>query len=182
MTERLFNNDMTPLMVAFGCETGSAEPGDGRAEEAVGDGKIKQAVAGRTGRLIQSDQMLIQLAISVRIVDIARQITHPLGKPLPCSLNEFVEMKLAIPGDISFHGIGEVRAPLLRAHVGQVDADKTELFGQLAVVRQVVECRDDQTLRQVARGAKDHYRAGRRRGRTRRLSRNSGLGMAIWPV
>jgi len=91
---------------------------------------------------------------------------------LPCGQYEFVEMKLAIFRDVSFHCIREVRAPLLRAHVGQVDANKTKFFGQLVVVCQVVERRNDQTLRQVAGRAKNHHRAGRRYDGTRGLLRS----------
>jgi len=64
--------------------------------------------------------MLAQPAISLRIGEIARQIAHPLGKPLPCCLHEFVEMEFATFSHVSFHCIGEVSAPLLRAHLGQV--------------------------------------------------------------
>src|SRR5580704_15286350 len=43
VTERLFDNDTTPLTAVFGCEPGGSERSDRRAEEAVGDRKIKQA-------------------------------------------------------------------------------------------------------------------------------------------
>src|SRR5262249_44482228 len=97
---------------------------------------------------------------SLRIVEIAGQIAHPLGEPLPCGLREFVEMELAIMSGESFHCIGEVRTPLLRAHLGQVDANETKFLGQLVIVCQVVECRHDETLSQVAGCTENHHRAG----------------------
>src|SRR6516164_9672223 len=115
--------------------------------------------------------MLAQPAISLRIVEIARQITHPLSEPLPCGLYKFIEMELAITSDVSFHCISEVRAPF-RAHLGQVDADETKFFGQLVIVCQVVECRYDETLRQIAGCTKNHHRAWRRRGGVRDLLRS----------
>src|SRR6516164_8372051 len=72
-------------------------------------------------------------------------------------------MELAIMSDESFHCIGEVRPPLLRAHLGQVDANETKFLGQLVIVCQVVEYRHDETLRQVAGCTKNHHGARRRR-------------------
>src|SRR5215471_21385237 len=106
--------------------------------------------------------MLAQPSISLGIVEIAREIAHPLSEPSPCGLYKFVEMKLAITSDVSLHCISEMRAPLLRAHLGQVDADETKFFGQLVIVCQVVECRHNETLCQVAGCTKNHHRAWRR--------------------
>src|SRR5262249_56126708 len=92
--------------------------GGGRAKEGVGDGEIEQTVAGRAGGLVQFRQMLAEPAISVRIVEVARQVTHPVGEPLPSGLVEFVEMKPAIVRDKFFYGVGEVRAPLRSSHAG----------------------------------------------------------------
>src|SRR6516225_12367321 len=126
--------------------------------------------------------MLAQPAISLRIVEIARQITHPLSEPSPCGLYKFVEMKLAITSDMSFHCISEMRAPLLRAHLGQVDANETKFFGQLVIVCQVVECRHNETLRQVAGCTENHHGARRRHGGARGLLRSFWSGVAIWPI
>jgi hypothetical protein len=73
-----------------------------------------------------------------------------------------------------------VRAPLLCAHLGQVDANEAKFFGQLVIVCQVVECGHDETLRQVAGGTKNHHRAGRRHGGARGLLRS--FWSAIWSV
>ena len=43
-----------------------------------------------------------------------------------------------------------------------IDADKLELVGELAGLRQIVERRDDQALGEVAGGAEDHHGAWRR--------------------
>src|SRR6516165_5736951 len=83
VTEGLFDDDSTPLTVTLGRKVRGSKRRDGRAKEAVGDREIEQAVACRTGRLVQSRQMLAQPAISLRIVEIARQIAHPCGEPLP---------------------------------------------------------------------------------------------------
>ena len=113
-------------------QVGGAERRDRRAEEAVGNGEVEQAVAGRAGGLVQFRQMLAKLAIRFRIVEIARHVAHPLGEPLPRGLVEIVEMKLAIVGDESLHGLGEVGAPLLGAHDGEIDADQAEICRKAA--------------------------------------------------
>src|SRR6516225_489870 len=126
--------------------------------------------------------MLAQPAISLRIVEIARQITHPLSEPSPCGLYKFVEMKLAITSDMSFHCTREMRAPLLRAHLGQVDANETKFFRQLVIVCQVVECGYNETLRQIPGCTKNHHRAGRCHGGARGLLRCFSSSVATWPV
>src|SRR5215467_6080117 len=126
--------------------------------------------------------MLAQPAIGLRIVEIAGQIAHPLGEPLPGGLRKFVEMEFAVMGDVSSHCLSEVRAPLLRAHLGQVDADETKFLRQLVIICQVVECGHDEALRQVAGGTKNHHRAGRRCGGARALRRSFWSGTAAWPI
>ena len=118
MAKRFFDNDPAPLAVGLDREVRGSKRGDRRAKEAVGHGEIEQTVAGRAGGLVQFRQVLAEPATSVRIVEVARQVTHPVGEPLPCCLVEFVEMKLAIVRDESFHGLGEVRAPLRISHAG----------------------------------------------------------------
>src|SRR6516225_8853877 len=112
MTEGFFDDGSTPLTVTLRRKARGSKRGDRGAKEAVGDREIEHAIACRSGRLVQFRQMLAQPAIGLRIVEIASQITHPLGEPLPCGLCEFVKMKLAIVSHVSFHCIREARAPL----------------------------------------------------------------------
>ena len=90
-------------------------------------------------------------------------------------------MELAIVSDVSFHRIRKVRAPLLRAHLGQIDANETKCFGQLVIIRQIVKCGHDEALREVPGCTKDYHSAGRRHGDARGLLR-SWSGTAIWPI
>src|SRR6476469_4165440 len=131
MAERLFDNDPAPLAVTLSRKARRTERGNRRTKETIGNREIEQPIARGAGRLVQSGQMLAEPAIGLRTVEIARQIAHPGGEPLPRRLVEFVEMELAIVRDESLHCIGEMRLPLVRAHVGQVDADETKFFGQL---------------------------------------------------
>ena len=126
--------------------------------------------------------MLAEPAISVRIVEVARQVTHPVGEPLPSGLVEFVEMKPAIVRDESFHGLGEVRAPLRSSDGGEIDADETKLVGELMVVGEVIERWHNQTLGQVAGGAENDHRTGRRHRGVRGLPARFRSGAMIWPV
>src|SRR5262249_22969733 len=139
VTEGLFDDDATPSIVTLVRKVRGSERCDRRAEEAVGDREIEQAVAPGTGCLVQSRQMLAQPAISLRVVEITGQIARPLDEPLPRGLYKLVEMELAVLGDVSSHRLGEVRAPLLGAHLGQVDADEAKFFRQLVIVCQIVE-------------------------------------------
>ncbi len=182
MAEGLFDDDPAPLAVAFRREARGSKRSDRRAKEAIGDGEIEEPVACRAGRLVQSRQMLAEPAVGLRIVEITRQITHPVGKPLPRGLVEFVEMEFAVVGDELFHCVGEARAPLRRGHRGQVDADETKFVGQLVVICQVVERRHDQALCEVAGGAENHHRAGRRHNGARDLLRRFRSGTAILPI
>jgi hypothetical protein len=91
-------------------------------------------------------------------------------------------MELAIVSDESLHGLGEVRAPLRRAHVGKIDPDETKLFRELMVVCEVVERGHDQTLGQITGSAENHHRAGRRRHGVRGLLLRFRSGGAIGPV
>src|SRR5919106_727221 len=106
--------------------------------------------------------MLTQPAVSARIVEVALQIAHAVGKPAPGGLVDVVGLEFATVGDESFHRIGEVPAPFLRSLGGQVDADELESVGQPLCIDQIVERRHDQALGQVAGGAEDHHDAGRR--------------------
>ena len=91
VAERLFDDDPAPLAVVLRHQARGSKRGDRRAEEAVGDGEIEQAVARRAGRLVQSRQMLAEPAIGLRIVEVALQIAHAVGEPLPGGLVECVE-------------------------------------------------------------------------------------------
>jgi hypothetical protein len=90
-------------------------------------------------------------------------------------------MELAIMSDVSSYCLREVGPPLLCAHLGQVDADETKFFGQLTIVRQVVERGHDEALRQIAGCTKNYHRAGRRHGGASALL-GYWLGTVIWPI
>jgi hypothetical protein len=118
VTEGFFDDDPAPLAVIFSRKARGSKRGDRRTKETVGDREIKQSIACRARRLVQSRQMLAEPAIGLRIVEVTRQIAHPLREPLPCGLREFVEMELTIVGDEPLHCVGQIRAPLRRAHIG----------------------------------------------------------------
>ena len=182
VTEGLFDDDPAPLAVTLSRKARGSKRGNRRTKETVGDREIEQSIACRARRLVQSRQMLAEPAIGLRIVEVTRQIAHPLREPLPCGLREFVEMELAIVGDEALHCVGEIRAPLRRAHVGQVDADETKFFGQLAVVCEVVECRHDEALGQVTGCAENHHRTGRCHDGARALLLAFCSAAAIWLI
>src|SRR5262245_3763430 len=182
VTEGLLDDDSTPLTVTLRDKLRGSKRVDRRAEEALGDREIEQAVACRARRFVQSREMLAQPAIGLWIVEIAGQVAHPLAEPLPRRLCKLVEMELAAMGDVSFHCISEVRAPLLRAHLAQVDADETKFFGQLVIVCQVVAGGHAEALRQVAGCPENHHDAGRRHGRARALLRGFCSGAAVRPI
>ena len=112
VTEGLFDDDPAPLAVTLSRKARGSKRGNRRTKETVGDREIEQSIACRARRLVQSRQMLAEPAIGLRIVEVTRQIAHPLREPLPCGLREFVEMELAIVGDEALHCVGEIRAPL----------------------------------------------------------------------
>ena len=91
-------------------------------------------------------------------------------------------MKLAIVRDESFHGLGEVRAPLRSSHGGEIDADETKLVGELMVVGEVIKRGHDKTFGQVAGGAENHHRTGRRHDGVLGLLGRFRPGGTIWPI
>ena len=64
--------------------------------------------------------------------------------------------------DKAAHAFGQVRPePVLRP-IGTIDADDREMVRNAAGAHEIVERRHQQPPRQVAAGAEDHHRAGRR--------------------
>src|SRR3984893_3147976 len=118
MAEGLFDYDPTPLAVTFRHEAGGPKPGDGHAKQALRDGEVEEMVTRSAGCLIQPCQMLAQPAIGRRIVKVALQIAHAVGKPTPGAVVDLVDVELAIVGDEFLHCIGEALPTFLRAFGG----------------------------------------------------------------
>ena len=118
--------------------------------------------------------MLAQSAIGAGIVQIALKIAHAVGQKAPGVLVQAVGVGRAALGDEGIHHFGQALTPLLRGRVREIEADELEAVGKPLGTREVIERRRDQSLGQVAGGAEDHHRAGRRRDHVVILRRPAG--------
>ena len=99
-------------------------------------------------------------AVSFSLRKISGHIMHSIDEPRPGLLVERLPLAPAGPSEGLDH-VGQVAAPRLRRLIVAIDADQSETFGKLAAPDEIIECRRDKTLGQVARGAENHH--GRRR-------------------
>src|SRR6516225_3690678 len=147
VAERLFDHHPAPSAMCLSDKAGGTEPRDRHTEKAICDGEVEKIVAGCACCLVQLHQMLVKLAVGLRIVEVALHIAHAVGKPLPRALVNAVDRELALVADEFFHRLSEASAPFLRALGGAVDADELKAAGQLLSGCQVIKCRDHETLR-----------------------------------
>ena len=146
-------------------------------EEAVRDSEIKEVVAARPARLVESREMLAQTVVGFRVGKVALQIRHAVAQPLPGRLVDMVGLELALTGSDEFiHHVGEALAPLLHVAEPMVDADQPEAVRQPFRCHQVVERRCHQSLRQIASGTENDHGAGRRDRRRRDLAGTPCVG------
>ena len=166
MAEGLLDHDPAPLAVLFRGQARGSEIRDHDAEETVGDCEIEEIVASGTRRLVLLRQMLGQSAVGRGIVEVSLKIAHAAGQPAPGGLVDVVGSELVVAlRDELVHHLGQALAPFLRGLGGQIDADEQEPLGQPLFIDQVIERGNDQALGQVAGGAEDDHRAGRRHRR-----------------
>ena len=176
VAERLFDDHAAPvfrvpavLVPVFLEQAGFAEMGDDRAEEAVGDGQVEQAVAAGVGFLVD---VLLQLLVQAVVVEVALDVGDVAGQALPGVLIDLVDPAFAGGlADEAFHHLVQAVAPLVGIEVGEIDPDQLEVLRQQAGGGEVVQRRDQQAFGQVAAGAEDDHGAG-----AGRLRRSPGRG------
>src|SRR6266850_1146219 len=113
MTERLLDHHPAPATISLRHETRHREAIDHGAEETIRDSEIEKIVACCASGAVQLRQVITQATVRPRIGEVALQICHAVGKPLPGGLVDMLHLELAVTTSEFLHRIGEPLAPLL---------------------------------------------------------------------
>src|SRR5215468_8867446 len=95
MAERLLDHHPAPAIISLRRDTRHREAIDHGAKEAIRDGKVEKVVACCASGAVQLRQVLTQATVRPRIGEVALQIRHAVGEPLPGGLVDMVDLKLA---------------------------------------------------------------------------------------
>ena len=167
MAERLLDHHATPepvlpvlVLVLIG-ELRLAELVHHGAEESIGDREIEDDVAlgamGLFGIVKSTAKRFVQLGLG----QIALDIGHFLRKPLPRRLVDVIDIEFGHGiADKAFQHVVKMIAPAFRRSRRPRHADQRKFLRQHLGAREIVECRNQQALGQVATGAEDHHGAG----------------------
>ena len=142
LAERLFDDD--PLPPRQPREAGGGELLIDHGEKIGRDRQVEERVVGGSGAGRHLRHQLPQPRISFGVADLARCVMQPRLEPLPSLLIEGPTCVEA--GDL----LPLLAAEGLGGHVVAGHADDGEVVGQESVTCQVVECRHEQPLGQVA--------------------------------
>src|SRR5437867_4726206 len=126
MAERLLDDHSAPATISLRHEARRREAMDYGTEEAIGDGEVEKIVASCAGGAVQLRQVLTQATVRPRVGEVALQICHAVGQPLPGGLVDMVHLELAVTTGEFLHRIGEPIAPLLDRPRIVVDSDESE--------------------------------------------------------
>jgi hypothetical protein len=163
VAERLLDNDPAPAALALFGKPCGAEAGNRRAEQTIGYRKVEEIIARGPGCLVQFGQTFAEAPIGLRILQIAREVRHPIGEPAPRILVNVIDAKLGpAPRDRLVHHLGQALGPICGRSRRRANSNKPELSGQTLGAHQVIECRHQQAFGQVAAGTEDHHGARRR--------------------
>ena len=188
VAERLFHDDAAKALFIRRNQSRFAKLlGDG-GEEAVGGGQVKKDVALEVLVLVNLRQQGLQVLVGLGLFEIALQEGHAGRDGIPQRLVHLGDFAFAALVQPAFQEIAQVVLPLLAGPVVMVHPDQRQPLRQHAGARQVVERRHDQPLGQVAIGAEDHDRGGRRRRLVRQgahlsssLALCAGTTLSMWP-
>src|SRR5215467_9100855 len=125
MAERLLDHHPAPAATSLRHEARRREALDHGTEEAIRNGEVEKIVACRAGGAVQLRQVFTQATERPRIGEIALQIRHAVGKPLPGGLVDVIHLELAVTTGELLHRIGESVAPLLYCPRIMVDCDES---------------------------------------------------------
>ena len=81
-TERLLDDDPPPMPFFFANEAGVSQPLHNRTEHLRGSCQIEQVIATATMRPVGFGEKLRQILVGRRVIELAREMIEPLGKPV----------------------------------------------------------------------------------------------------
>src|SRR5689334_15408376 len=161
MSERLLDHHTPPAhllaVLALLSETRAAEILYDYGKEPIRNREVKKNVLSRLVLARYLLQLLAEPLVQVRVGQVAPEIRQAARKPVPYLLIERVQIVFALTiADEAFQHIDQRIAPVLDGAVRNINTDDRQLLGQQFRARQIVECREQQALRQIAAGAKNH--------------------------
>src|SRR5215472_11557375 len=121
---------MAPLTILFRYQTCRSQAGNSQTEKSICDRQIEEAIAGGSGRLVQLNQMRVESRVSLGIVQVALQIAHPIGEPLPGGPVDLINGELALAANKALHHFGEAVLPFIRALRRKIDTDELKFVRQ----------------------------------------------------
>jgi len=178
VTERLLDDDAPPAFAArFIGQPRAGNVFCDRTEETVGDGEIEQHVAARPVVALDRIQQLAELGESLVLIEIALEKRHLRQQFGPRARIDGLGLEFAAACQEALHHFGQAFAPLIGRAVVMIHTDQREILREQLSLHEVVERRNDEALRQVARRAEyDHRaRAGRLGLRRSRIFLHGGL-------
>ena len=146
-------------------QTGVAKLLDHWTEESIGYRQIEQAIAG--GLVLTCDvlQMQAEIVVERLLTEVALYVGHATRQALPGRFIDRVDAAFAVRvADEALQFLAQAVAPVVFTPRGDIDTDDGEVLRQQIGMREVVQGRHQQAMRQIAAGAEDHHRA-----RTRKL-------------
>ena len=161
VAERLLDHDAPPVLAVFLHQSGFAQRVHHRSKEAIRHRQIEEGVSVRLA--FQCRQLVLDIAVSLILGEIADDVVHRIGERLPHRLVDLLLGGLAFAFGQAFQEVVKLFAPLLGGAIVVIDADEREVLRQLAGAREIVKCRHDKPLGEIAMCAEQHHGAVRRR-------------------
>src|SRR5215510_9027932 len=96
MAKRLLDHLSAPAAISLRHETRCSEAMDRGIEEAIRDSEVKKIIACGACGAVQVRQVITQATVRPRIGEVALQIRHAVGKPLPGGVVDVVHLELAV--------------------------------------------------------------------------------------
>ena len=176
MSERFFDDDATPCALTFDRQTILSQMRHDLSEQTGDGGHVKNIVALGTRGRIDLLQQLVQPSIGGALLEIPGQVMHALRQRLP---DRSIHGRRQI---VAHHPI-QLLAKLRRCHLGTVQPYDGEPLRQEMAGHEIVDRRNQFSLRQVAIDPEDDHDARsaqlgevHQRFRTHRSGRSINMG------
>ena len=154
VAERLLDDNPAPgaFLVLGIDQAGLAELFDDRREELGGDGEIEQPVSVRSVGMVERVELFFEMFVALGVIKGSRG-EHDVAGEFGPELGEVGIVRV-------LETLFQLGAKLVVGPVAAGEADDGVFGGEVPSSKQVVECRGELAMRQVAGRAKQHHRTG----------------------
>ncbi len=168
VAERLFDDHAAPRLTLLLRQAGAAQPIDNGAEKPFRHRQVKQRATAQRLLAFDLSQFRAEPPVGLGFEEIAGEVGHHAGELGPGLLIDRGRVELiALLLYRALDEIVQALAPIVGRAVVVIDPDHHKAVRKQPHLQKIVERGNDEALGQIAAGAEDHKRAGRRRRRRR---------------